>query len=219
MKRIFSLILAAFYSLFAGIGFNLPKDDNFYYNAKDPTFYSPTIGDVDYQSIYSSLYGASWSRAESCDTTLYLDDPIERSTFGDLAGGDIGLASCYRPLAKDTYEVVVSDKSITFTVTEEGARITAPLLGTINTSHFSCDYGATMEFLFSYNGVSYVMRITDAKCWYCCASKQEPSDGRYTAVTGDSLKGKEVAAGYVLCVGHAPSDKHSATKVTITKLS
>ena len=55
------------------------------------------------------------------------------------------------------------------------------------------------------------MTISDAKCWYCCAGKKEPADGLYQATTSDSLKGKSMRAGDVLCVGN------KGTTITIVR--
>ena len=91
----------------------------------------------------------------------------------------------------------------TFTINvAEDVNITAPAAGEINTSHYACDGGSTMEYLITWSdGNVYTMTISGAKCWYCCAHKSVPEGESYTATTSDSLKGKAMRAGDVLCVG------------------
>lgn len=94
--------------------------------------------------------------------------------------------------------------------------ICAPGEGTIETSHFACDFGS--ELLYRFNAGTYDapvwvnMSIKGAKCWYCCRDKNpedsnsgvhvDPDTGalRYTANSKDSLKGREMHTGDLLVV-------------------
>lgn len=94
--------------------------------------------------------------------------------------------------------------------------IVAPVTGKLLSSHFACDYGQSLDFEFSYTipgqmePSTYKMSIRNAKCWWCCRNKPVPSNGCYTAATDDSLKGREMPAGTLLCIGKP------GTKVTIS---
>lgn len=92
--------------------------------------------------------------------------------------------------------------------------ICAPSRGTIETSHYDCDGGHRMVFRFALPDATYLMSIEGAKCWYCCKDKDPNKAGSgctlhedgtvtYTANTTDSLKGKTMLAGQLLCVGTA----------------
>lgn len=89
--------------------------------------------------------------------------------------------------------------------------ICAPATGEIDTSHYACDGGHTMQFVYELEGVQYCMSIKNAVCWYCCEHK-DPSNPKsgcdvidgvtvYKANTPDSLRGRTMTAGQLLCVG------------------
>ena len=91
--------------------------------------------------------------------------------------------------------------------------ICAPTKGTIETSHYQCDGGHTMRFRYDYGGVTYEMVIENAVCWYCCEGK-DPKSSRsgceevngvimYKANTQNSLKGRVMEAGQLLCVANS----------------
>ena len=91
--------------------------------------------------------------------------------------------------------------------------ICAPNKGTIETSHYQCDGGHTMRFRYDYGGYTYEMTISNAVCWYCCEGK-DPKSSRsgceevngvimYKANTQNSLKGRVMEAGQLLCVANS----------------
>lgn len=207
MKRMLALLCAAVYSIFAGVGFVSPKADDFYF---DPVTGEGAYFQVDvaatgenYRSLYSQVYGVSGSRADVCDTTRRQDSrevwtPIKDAYPSYTSGWN---SSLYEPVEEGTSASQIQN-GISYTIQEDGVNICAPAAGTINTSHYYCDYGSRMEYLMSFSdGSTYTMTITGAKCWYCCANKAEPADGRYTATTSTSLKGNTMRAGDVLCIG------------------
>lgn len=221
MRRLIALLFAALFSVFAGVEYVLPKDDNFYMSSVEgdqPYFKVDEDGEVLYKSLYRTARNVSLSEAEMCDTTPRQDTRdswVEIPDVGGLSGiGDIW-QGLYSPVAEGKYTAtkMSSKDGVTFTVSvDEDVNITAPAAGKINTSHFACDGGSTMEFVITWSdGNVYTMSITDAKCWYCCAHKEEPEDGRYTATTNDSLKGQAMSAGDVLCVGK------NGTTITIVR--
>ena len=196
MKRLIALLFAALFSVFAGVEYVLPKDDNFYMSSVEgdqPYFKVNEDGEVLYKSLYRSARHTNLDAAEMCDPTPRL------SGIGDIWRG------IYSPVAEGKYTATkMSTKDgATFTVNvAEDVNITAPAAGEINTSHYACDGGSTMEYLITWSdGNVYTMTISGAKCWYCCAHKSVPEGESYTATTSDSLKGKAMRAGDVLCVG------------------
>lgn len=217
MERIVSLLVAAIYSAFSGIGFTLPKEDNFFFNSDGANYYfqvEQNTSDVHYKSLYQQVHGFEWSDAELCDTTRRQDDTRkgEWPTVCELGLADVDAWSdalnIYSPVApSDKVEMSSEKNSITWKVKEdvtEDINICAPAAGKINTSHYACNYGSHMEYVISQlNGTEFVLTIDGAKCWYCCAGKKVPDDGRYSATTTDSLKGKSMSAGDVLCVAKA----------------
>lgn len=220
MKHLISLLIAAVYSVFAGIGFTLPKEDDFVQNAESPAYYSPAEGSEDYRSLYSSNRGFNTQGAEPCNTTPRLDDRVNWKKlsavimdWGEAESLKTVLGDFWSPVADGAWSsLTTSSGGVTFVLGQE-TNVCAPKAGTIQTSHFSCDYGHRMDFSIQTVQGNFTMTITGAKCWYCCADKEEPEDGRYTAVTSDSLRDKELAEGYVLCVGK------EGTIVTIMKES
>lgn len=215
MKRLIALLCAAIFSIFAGIEFILPKDDNFYLDSSPgaaPYFKVNEAGEVDYRSLYSSVKGFDYAGVEMCDTAQRQDtrdEWVELSTVGAIWQG------LYSPVAEGKYtsETLTTKEGVKYTISvDEDVNITAPAAGEINTSHFANDYGSSMEFVIKWSdGNVFTMTISDAKCWYCCAGKKEPEDGLYQATTSDSLKGKSMRAGDVLCVGN------KGTTITIVR--
>ena len=176
MKQLVALLCAALFSVFAGVGVVLPKEDTFYFNpatGEADYFQVSEMGEVDYRGLYSSVRG------------------IWQGLYSPIASG------------KFTSEKLSGRDGIRYTVNvSEDVNITAPAAGTINTSHFSCNYGSTMEYVIRLSdGNVFTVTIDDAKCWFCCAKKTEPENGRYTAATNDSMQGKAMRAGDILCVG------------------
>lgn len=207
MSKVITMCLAAVFSLFMGLGVIQPKEDSFHFGSEDTAapYFLPAIqsADIQYKALYGELFGSSTEIAELCDTT---------AVFGDVGTyTEIGLrmpswsAAIYEPVdASDGDKVTITTvgtSSITY-VLNETMDICAPARGTIQTSHFNCDYGSRMDFeIVLSDGFSYLMEIRDAKCWYCCANKTAPDDGRYTATISDDLKGTTMQAGELLCVG------------------
>ena len=211
MKRLIALLFAALFSVFAGVEYVLPKDDNFYMSSVEgdqPYFKVNEDGEVLYKSLYRSVRHTNLDAAEMCDPTPRQDTRDSWVEIPDVSGlsgiGDIW-RGLYSPVAEGKYTATkMSTKDgATFTGNvAEDVNITAPAAGEINTSHYACDGGSTMEYLITWSdGNVYTMTISDAKCWYCCAHKSVPEGESYTATTSDSLKGKAMRAGDVLCVG------------------
>lgn len=231
MKRFIALISAALFSVFAGVEFVLPQKDFFALNTEEHTYYYSITDEVmDAATIYRLQYGTD-SRTDACETANFTphrttdevkwennrpywfavsrpsDDtePVEEYVDGSPYGHS------------GWSEGFPSNLDIIWTY--EGAEdiyICAPSEGNIRTSHYSCDYGATMEYEFTISGVTYLMSIKNAKCWYCCRNKDpnKASSGimdmkdstgairkAYQANTADSLKDREMAAGNLLVVG------------------
>jgi len=138
-------------------------------------------------------------RQDTRDSWVEIPDVSGLSGIGDIWRG------LYSPVTEGKYTATkMSTKDgATFTINvAEDVNITAPAAGEINTSHYACDGGSTMEYLITWSdGNVYTMTISGAKCWYCCAHKSVPEGESYTATTSDSLKGKAMRAGDVLCVG------------------
>ena len=204
MKQLVALLCTALFSVFAGVGVVLPKEDTFYFNpatGEADYFQVSEMGEVDYRGLYSSVRGFSGAEVEACDTTPRQDtrDAWEEIPMGGIWQG------LYSPIAsgKFTSEKLSGRDGIRYTVNvSEDVNITAPAAGTISTSHFSCNYGSTMEYVIRLSdGNVFTVTIDGAKCWFCCAKKTEPENGRYTAATNDSMQGKAMRAGDILCVG------------------
>lgn len=226
MKKLIALACAAVFAMFAGVEFVLPKDDEFYFNPATGTgdYFQVEIAssDVDYQSLYGQVHGFNWGGQEMCDTTQRQDSRDSWKSLGDdgaisAAFGNAALSGLYEPVQTGdgaTVETLASG-GVKYTITTDGdVNICAPASGKINTSHYACNYGSYMEYIISLSdGNTFVVTIEGAKCWYCCAGKSKPEDGRYTATTNDSLKGKAMRTGDVLCVGK------SGTTIIITKAS
>jgi len=202
MKRIFALLAALLFSTFSGIEYAAPKDDLFSYG-DDFYFQVPkSEEEVQYRQLYQSVYGYTRDSVEKCDTTRRQESRTEWVNIKEHASDfPYGVWDpVYVDGTKATVEVKDSSH-LTYTLHGE-VHIFAPSPGRINTSHYSCDYGHFMEYVSTLtNGKSYRMTIKDAKCWFCCAHKKTPEDGRYTATTSDSLKGYSMGVGDFLCVG------------------
>ena len=215
MKKLIALLTALLFSAFAGIAYVAPKDDEFYYG-ESAYFHVPNSvggGEVMYKQLYQSVFGSTDNSVERCDTTR-VSEPrdawVQVNTHENVKEFN---STLWDPVYCDgSVTVETTDSEITYTLTKE-ANIFAPVNGEIDTSHYACDYGHKMDFksVLS-NGDIYVTHIEGAKCWYCCAKKTVPEDGRYTATAG-TLKGQKMAAGDMLCVGQA------GTTVTITRLT
>lgn len=214
MHRVFALLVAAIASIFTGAGFALPKEDEFFFNTEEDSFYyqvTESESDVHYKNLYDQVRGYEWGDAERCETTRRQDDTRqgEWPTMAELAGeGWSDAQNIFAPMLVSDKVSLTCDKSkAVFTVADDAKddiNICAPAAGEINTSHFACNYGSHMEYVIKQtNGTNFIVRIDGAKCWYCCAHKTVPTDGRYTATTKDSLKGKTMSAGDVLCVAKA----------------
>lgn len=225
MKRLIALMCAAIFSMFAGIEFTLPKTDEFYFNPAtgegDYFQIDVAAADVDYRSLYGQVRGFSASGAELCNTTQRQDTRERWDTLSTHAGSVpaewnvLGLAGIYDPVLVPENATVekTSNGYMKYTiVSDEDVNISAPAAGKINTSHFACNYGSYMEYVIELSdGGVFTITIEDAKCWYCCANKKAPEDGRYIAATSNSLKGKSMRAGDILCVGK------KGTTVTIAR--
>lgn len=205
MKRMVALFFAAIFSIFAGVEFVLPKDDNFIFadeNGSSAYFLPEKSGEVQYKSLYGQVFGVNGSGAEMCDTTPKPGDRpewVELSTR--VSDWSAGIFDPVYVGDDSKVEVTTSANTIKYVLSGE-IEICAPASGTIETSHFSCDWGSKMTYTFSLvDGNSYTMEIEGAKCWFCCAHKEPPENGRYTATTSDSMKGKAMRAGEVLCIG------------------
>lgn len=216
MKRLFSIVVAALYSLFAGVGYVDPLPDEFYFrtDTAEAPYYQPDIvsGEKDWKGLYGSTYGTTTNPAEACDPVPEQDTRdewkllVEMSTRSGAAFPYDWSSSLYFPIDLNvSYEVEFVDDYVIITLLgDEDVNITAPAAGYINTSHFACGYGKYMEYVISFSdGSIYTVNIQNAKCWYCCAHKTPPEDGLYTATTTDSLKGKKMSVGDILCVGKA----------------
>ena len=211
MRRIISMLISAVYSLFAGTGFTLPKQDDYYFGNVDGegAYFQPDISetDIQYKLLYDEVRGFTDSGAY-CDITRRQTDRPTWVELSDKERGMTDLPGVFDPVyvptddeSNYTVDVEAGNGSITYTIHVE-AEVCAPATGTIVTSHYACNYGSEMTYSFSLSGSSdsYVVEITGAKCWYCCSHKEEPADGRYTATTTDSLRGKDMRTGDVLCI-------------------
>lgn len=232
MRRILSLILAALSSMFSGVDFCVPREDNFLYSTNEvQTYYQveQSTSDVQYKNLYGQVRGFDWGEAELCDTTRRQDDTRngEWPTIKDIAGSGWEdaqnifapiVTNDYITLEKSTKDKLVwkigKDKSKTEEESLSDVNICAPAAGTIDTSHYACNYGSMMTYkIEQLNGTTFLLKIEGAKCWYCCAKKKVPDDGRYTATTSDSMKGKTMSAGDVLCIGK------EGTEITLSRLA
>ena len=217
MRKLISLMCAAIVALFSGVEFVLPKDDLFTFNGVSDVGDSyfeldPASSEVSYAGLYAEVYGYEADEVEKCETTPKPD--MERKTWDfiipdDYKGETKLQRTFYDPVdvnAKNDddspkVEKELTDDGVKYTLHGE-LNISAPAYGEINTSHYACNYGKRMQYLITaYSENQYIMTIENAKCWYCCAHKTEPSDGRYTAATGSSLKGQRMDSGDILCVG------------------
>lgn len=208
MKRLLNLAGAVVFSLFAGMGFVLPKLDAYF----PASYYQVSVNpeDENYHALYSSVYHSNADSEESCKTERRQGTRESWLTITEAHSLNWD-ANLYEPVAADAAEITVRGDTITYTLIGE-VDICAPAAGTINTSHYACDYGSTMEYLITFrDGSTYTLRISDAKCWYCCAHKAYPEGGKYTATTRESLCGQTMRVGDVLCVGKA------GTTVSITR--
>lgn len=212
MKRLIAMLTALLFSAFAGIAYVTPKYDDFYYG-DDAYFHVPNTegsGDVMYKQLYQSVFGTTDNSVERCNTTRVTES---RTEWAQVSSHNPNFNSLlWDPLYADSSIVTVAGDGdvVTYTLSAE-ANIFAPASGEIASSHYACDYGHKMDFksVLS-NGEIYTTHIEGAKCWYCCAGKTPPEDGRYTATAG-TLKGQAMAAGEMLCVGK------EGTVITITR--
>ena len=223
MRRILSLILAALSSMFSGVDFVMPKDDNFLFaSSEHQTYYQveKSASDVQYKNLYGQVRGFDWGEAELCDTTRRQDDTRggKWPTVKDVAGeGWEDAQNIFAPVVvTDQIKADAKENEIVWEVndTKEDINICAPAAGKIDTSHYACNYGSSMTYKINQlNGTTFILKIEVAKCWYCCAKKKVPDDGRYTATTSDSMKGNTMSAGDVLCVAK------NGTKITLTRVT
>lgn len=214
MKRIITLIIAALFSMFSGIGFVLPKEDNFYFNPKAgmEAYYQTASSDEDiqYKQLFQNVKGYSTDKKDACDTTRRQEprpEWVEVSTHNKVFP-----AGVFDPVyVKDgDVDVKSNGSSITYTL-NTAVNVCAPVAGKINTSIYACNYGKYMEFVSTLSdGKTITTTINNARCWYCYMNVQPPADGRYTATTPTSLKGQPMRTGDILVAGQA------GTTVTMT---
>ena len=229
MRKLFAILLAALFSVFAGVEIIVPKNDNFnlsldgegiYYQPGKESDQSQPM--LNYTYIYNVMYGGSNSNEPKCEINPTTMDRAEWPK-------DTQHLALFSPVyQKDGTEIEgVSfelNDNHAWSYTHEGSEdfyICAPSSGYIATSHFACNYGSEMQYIFNVDEydektntasvVTYQMTITGARCWYCCRNKPVPDDGKYVATTSDSLKDKPMGAGNLLCVGC------KGTKVVITR--
>lgn len=237
LKRALAMLFAVIFSVAAGIEFTLPKEDEFMLRTEDSTYYwSPADenGELNAADLYRLMYGTVDNTKPKCKTENYTPPrggvwPASPPyPFAIIQGDGVDYVACpdhpdatikqadltVSPLFESQYYVWQSSEEVTGDI-----YICAPVTGTIETSHYSCDYGSHMSFEFEYDGGVWLMVIDGAKCWYCCRDKADSdaamaADGRtyYTANTSDSLKGHQVGAGQLLVVG----DKNTVVKFTKT---
>ena len=217
MKRLVAGLLAALFTLFNGLDWIPPKVDSFTYDTEDfQAYYTPPEeGDSDYTALWREMYPSQGTSVEYCNTAPWVvSNRTEWSTLEDF-GFAIFLPTSNREDGTEIPWTVDSENSACMyeapSDSETEFYICAPATGTIATSHFACDYGRSMTFVFPYQGDTYVLTVSGAKCWYCCRDKKEPESGLYTATTSNSLKGTTIPSGGLLCVGWG------GTKVTIAK--
>ena len=217
MKRLLLTFLAALFTLFNGLDWVPPKVDTFTYNTEEfEAYYTPPEeGDSDYTALWREMHPSSGSDVERCDIAPWVVS--NRTEWNPIAAGKLDV---YIPTTnkEDGTELAwtFDENSNVYSyehTAESEIYIAAPASGKIMSSHFACDYGRSMEYIFAWAGQQYALSITNAKCWYCCRNKKEPVGGRYTATTSESLQGKDMPAGALLCVGQ------QGTKIVIGKVS
>lgn len=222
VRKALALLLAAIFSIFAGIEIIKPKNDEFSVNVSGATYYEPVKDEVNYTLLYTEMFGSNDAAAEKCKTQpthtereswvqfsdaypnfyvpVYQADGTE---FSEANPSSINFASEHKFSFHMDGEPKVGEDTEFY--------ICAPASGTIETSHYACDYGHRMTYTFTLNEVDsngravvvpYVMTISGAKCWYCCKDKKVPDNFMYQANTQDTLQGKKMSAGDLLCVGH-----------------
>lgn len=207
MKRMITLIITALFSVFAGVGFILPKEDDFYFNSKGnmEAYYQTSSADEDiqYKQLFQSVRGYQADQKEKCDTTRRQEP---RPEWVEVSTHSKGFpAGVWDPVYVKEGSATVKGSGSTVTYTLEGpANVCAPVAGIINTSHYACDYGKYMEFVSTLaDGTKITTTIKNARCWYCCMNKTPPADGRYTATTPTSMKGQSMRTGDILVAGQA----------------
>ncbi len=177
---------------------------------KDPYWFAmenpPKDGDA---ASFNVDYGTPTPK--TTPVTCYLPDTADRNkaiVFNRSLNGGPDNAECILEFDK-TY----SNPNV---IGEDGLYyICAPAEGTINTSHYACDNGHTMQYQFEYvfpnnKHCTVLMKIEDAYCWYCCRHKDPKGPGAtmvdgvpwFKANTGDSLKGKQMHAGQLLVMAN-----------------
>lgn len=235
MKRLVSLLAALLFSITAGVEFINPKPDDFVLRVskESSAYWSP--GNEDNTSpaaLYRLQFGAKDDGTPLCETAPMIPSRITSTGTGwsvtadtsdstqgppwwfAITEGDSGCTNIAGAFTDKSYHEITGEEgaatsaSWTPTDLEAGKRfyICAPAAGTIETSHYSCDYGQTMNFKYEMpNGTKVIMSVRNAVCWYCCRNKSaETSDTGveyFTANTKDSLKGKSMSAGALLMIG------------------
>lgn len=234
MKKALAMLIAVLFSVGAGIEFILPKSDEFMLSTGEhKSYWSPGKGDeLSAADLYRLVYGANTTSGAACEISNYIPSRAEwprRSpvAFAIKAEQEEGVHALF-----DSATITVADgdpiptvslsepvdfgKGFVWTANSDCDEfyICAPGEGTIATSHFACNYGATMEYHFQdADGKVWKMVVSDAKCWYCCRNKSDTDINvswdenshrfYYTANTNDSLKDHKCSPGTLLMVGKA----------------
>ena len=210
MKKLIAMFTAFLFSAFSGVAYTPPKEDMFYYG--DAAYFQVPgeEGTVLYKQLYQSVYGSLDNPTERCDTTRVTESRKKWELVNDHTSADFSTLLWDPVYVTGDVTISTTDDTVTYTLSSE-CNIFAPTNGEIVTSHYASDYGHKMDFKSVLSdGTVYLTRIENAKCWYCCAKKTVPEDGRYTATAG-TMQGQTMRAGDMLCVGQ------EGTTVTIIR--
>ena len=243
MKRAIAMLAALIFSIGAGVEFVLPQADYFALNTKDYTYYySITQQAAGAADIYRLQYGTD-DTTSPCETENFVPHRFGSDATWESAApywfavkrpsadtesvpGLAGKGGDWEKFGDIDYfwgdDHLVTESVWTYEGEDE-IYICAPVSGTIQTSHYSCDYGQELDFEFTLGGSTYVMEIRHAKCWSCCRNKELDKEGSgattdtdalgntryyYQANTQDSLKGRQMQAGSLLTVGVSGTTVH-----------
>lgn len=237
MKKLLAALIAALIAIGSGVEYIKPKEDLYAANTTTASSYwEPEVVDRDgdsayFYSLYRSVFQVTDNSSPRCNTDTVVPVRSGQDAYkwigNDLfwfiqedQGADNG-GSSGQALKPPALSGTLSTGPFRCSdcIGDSGyCYITTPCYGEIITSHFACDYGQELKFQFQYQGSTWIMHIKGAVCWWCCRDKRTSSGqyldkGTYSANTKESLKGKTMAAGALLCVGD------SGTTITFTKVS
>lgn len=180
MKKIIESFLLMLFSIFNNVDYVASPPQVF----TNSSYYKGDVSTdgVAFKELYESYY-SNLQDLDGCDGTPY--DAKNTLTIPSIVSG------YYWFIPGQEYS---ENTKLAF---KEGQEIVAPCNVVIATSSSASSNSTYMEVTTA--GELYQIRISNMKCWYCCAKKNKPKNGIYTH-TGADLKGTTIPAGKVLGV-------------------